>query len=50
MLFNRSDFYFWQAEEPLFSMEISFASGAEPKWVVVGQNVRPLLELSSTGL
>lgn len=31
-------------------MEINFANGAEPKWVIVGQNVTPLLELSSPQL
>lgn len=29
----------------LFSTENSFASGAEPKWIIVGQNVTPLLVL-----
>lgn len=34
----------------LFSVENGFANGAEPGWVIVGQNITPLLELSSTGL
>lgn len=35
----------------LFSMEMyGFANGVEPKWVIVGQTITPLLQFSGTGL